>query len=270
MRRATSSCSHGDCASGWWAQRAAAMGSMLGGRLVLTVRRVYWAMFRALLARLPGQCRVCRRWPGHTLCTACSQRFRTAHTRCGAAHCRYRVRGAVRCLCAGAAAARRLLCGGGLRLPLVGPAGTVQVWRRAGAGRGAGSTTARHGRRGGGAGRCDLGGADAAVARTAARARVQPVAAAGPGAGLPTDRTRTAAAPAAPATPKPARPRGPPAQCGRRVCGGPAAHGATAGRARGAGGRRDDQRRLAACRGAGAARCGARHIAALVVARTPP
>lgn len=40
-------------------------------------------MFRALLARLPGQCRVCRRWPGRTLCTACSQRFRTAHARCG-------------------------------------------------------------------------------------------------------------------------------------------------------------------------------------------
>lgn len=39
-------------------------------------------MFRTLLARVPSQCLVCRRWPAQPLCTPCRQRFAQPVARC--------------------------------------------------------------------------------------------------------------------------------------------------------------------------------------------
>lgn len=88
MRRPTSSCSHGLAAGAARSQRAAATGSMVGGRSegMDGGGKYIEAMRTAWLSRwnvpTPSRCAVCGAWPARPVCDACVQRFAAPLHRC--------------------------------------------------------------------------------------------------------------------------------------------------------------------------------------------
>ena len=101
MRRATSSCNHGDIVGKREFQRAAAVEAMVGGRsgrMGERMRRcarnevegvaseyidlVFRQLLQGISRRLPSQCAVCHAWPAQPMCEACVAAFAQPAHRC--------------------------------------------------------------------------------------------------------------------------------------------------------------------------------------------